>query len=153
MTIVLIVLLVLLLGGGGMYGRGAGWGMGAYGRRSRRGAPAGAAFALAGGAPVSTLGVFSADHINNTPCFKLAAFAWNDLVQRGMSPLEVALSYDQRGVWAQQDGEVVGVLVWLVQDHIKTGFVQLSFVVPEKRQQGVYKAMVESSRMPRSLQL
>jgi GNAT superfamily N-acetyltransferase len=80
--------------------------------------------------------------ISRTPALTLAVRGWHDLVMNGAHDGGVLVGYDHKAILAvDDDGTPVGVLTWSDQEWQNAVWVNLAFVIPERRRQGVHKAM------------
>lgn len=71
--------------------------------------------------------------------------AWNDLLQRGMTGGSILVDWEQCAFYAEEDGQVVGVLTYKVYDHDHSLYIAVGYVKPEYRKQGVYRSLWDAA--------
>jgi RimJ/RimL family protein N-acetyltransferase len=79
--------------------------------------------------------------INYTPAFPLALKGNFELFTAGFSQPCQTISWDMNAVSAEVDGKAIGVIVWSKIAHMKEAFVNLGYVLPASRNQGIYRKM------------
>ena len=83
------------------------------------------------------------DGVNQTPAIPLIARAWQELLARGISPMETIGNWDHQAVVAFSGDMPVGVMTYTHEKWKKVLWVHLGFVVPELRRHGIYKLLWE----------
>jgi GNAT superfamily N-acetyltransferase len=84
--------------------------------------------------------------IDGTPVVAIAVRGHAELLAAGAPEQFVALHYSYNGITASLDGKVVGVIVWIDQKDSRRIWLQLGYVLPEFRGQGIYNHVARSSR-------
>lgn len=79
--------------------------------------------------------------IARTPALKLAVAGWLELLEGGRSDGGIVLSWDQEVIMAADASGPVGVLTWTDQAWSNQLVVNLAYVIPTRRRQGVHTAM------------
>jgi L-amino acid N-acyltransferase YncA len=80
--------------------------------------------------------------LNRTPATVLAIQGWLELQERGLGEPVMNLNWDANVIAAlADDGACIGVIVWQHIKWTRQVFVDLGYVAPAARQQGVYRAL------------
>lgn len=78
------------------------------------------------------------DGINNTPAVGLIVHGLSELMDNGWAPDEVNASYENSAFVAFQGDKPVGVLAYNKQEWRKVLWVQMAYVLPSARNEGIY---------------
>ena len=82
------------------------------------------------------------EQINRTEAYPLALEGHVELLRQGLAEPVESVSWENEALLAKQgSGELAGVLVFGHQKWNRSFWVQLGFVRPQFRRQGVYRAM------------
>lgn len=75
----------------------------------------------------------------------VAAFAlngWNEIVKQRTDGLTGScLEWSNDVIWAESEGRIVGVMVYAWLDWNREVWINIAYVIPERRGQGVYRSM------------
>lgn len=81
------------------------------------------------------------EKINCTPAVPLALDGWRELIERGLIDNTVLLGWDNKAFVAEEDGELIGCLLYSESDWKDAYSVQLGYVKPAHRRKGIYRAL------------
>jgi GNAT superfamily N-acetyltransferase len=88
------------------------------------------------------------EHFNclpNTPVLPLAVFGWAELLHEGLCTLATtAVCWDHKAIVAFVDDEPVGVLTWTDANWANEIWINLAYVSPEYRHQGIHTEMFDA---------
>jgi GNAT superfamily N-acetyltransferase len=85
------------------------------------------------------------EKIQGTPIVPLAVTAWKELLDRGLAANAILIDWEMNAFYAEQAGEIVGILVYKHYEHDHSLFVALGWVQPRQRGRGIYRALWEKA--------
>ena len=91
------------------------------------------------------MNICQAAHAVSSPAFQLISEGMNYLVQEGLHPgPELLLQETDQAIWAQEGGEVLGVIVFRYRPNVPMMQVVLSYVEPSSRRNGLYTRLMNA---------
>lgn len=92
-----------------------------------------------------TVSIHHVEGLNNAGGVIALAYRANlELIENGWGLDELNLGWDNNCIVATEGGEPVGIMVWIDQKHVRGIWLTLSYVVPRRRRQGIFRAMWEA---------
>ena len=89
--------------------------------------------------------ICQAAHAVSSPAFQLISEGVNYLVQQGLHPgPEFLLQETDQAIWAEEEGEALGVIVFRYKPNIPVMQIVLSYVEPSSRRNGLYTSLMNS---------
>lgn len=85
------------------------------------------------------------EKIQGTPVVGLCVDAWKHLQDCGFTEDMIPFDWEQCAFWAEEEGEVIGILVYKEQAWDHSLFVAMGYVKPENRGKGVYRSLWEKA--------
>lgn len=85
------------------------------------------------------------EKIQETPVIPLCVEYWADMMRRGLIGGGIPFSWEMNAFYAEEDGKVVGFLIYKVQEWDHCLFISHGYVQPAYRGRGIYRALWEKA--------
>lgn len=90
----------------------------------------------------------SQEKLTNCPALPLIAAAWMELLDKGFVCGSIPVGWDHSALWLEDNGKPVAILTWNFQDWNRDFWINLAYVLPEYRRQGLYGQLhMEAKRL------
>lgn len=91
--------------------------------------------------------IFEADKLNGCPALTLAVEGWLNILRSRNGSDAVALAWDQRVLWIEEDGQPVALITWSIQEWRDEAWINVAYTAPAYRRRGHNAALYQRLRL------